>query len=132
VRAGYSAASESAPLAVWPGASTGTGRGALLRAHPLLKSGIVNGLVFGRELAHGGVERRIFPWEVRSVKIGLAAFVDVAKVWKPLLPRDVPWQFDVGGGIRLASLGGHGELRADFGYGLEDQETAFTVGFEGR
>jgi hypothetical protein len=38
----------------------------------------------------------------------------------------------VGAGLRLAGLGGRGELRADFGYGLEDKETAFSVGLETR
>lgn len=128
-RAGFSAASERSPLAIWPGAGSGTGRGALLRAHPLLDHGIINGLVFGRRMAHGGVERRVWPWSLKKVRIGLAAFLDVGKAWRPLIPRDVPWQFDVGGGIRIAR-GKHSELRADYGYGLEDGESAVSVGLE--
>lgn len=133
-RAGFSAASESAPLALWTGAGTGTGRGPLLRAHPLLEDGIVNGIAFGRRLAHGGIERRIFPWELNSapVLIGFALFVDAAKAWDPLVAREVPWQVDVGAGLRIASLGRHGELRADFAYGLEDEETAISLGLQAR
>jgi Peptidase_C39 like family len=131
-RAGYSLASDFAPLALWPGASTGTGRGALLRAHPLLEGGIVTGKVFGQRLLHAGLERRGWPWEIRPFKIGWALFVDAAKAWRPLVGDEVPWQVDVGAGLRLAGLGGRGELRADFGYGLEDKETAFSVGLETR
>lgn len=131
-RAGFSMASDRAPLALWPGASTGTGRGALLRAHPLLEEGIVTGPVFGRRLLHAGVERRGWPWEIRPIKIGWALFVDTAKAWRPLRGVEVPWQVDVGAGLRLAGLAGRGELRADFGYGLEDKETAFSVGLEAR
>jgi hypothetical protein len=131
-RAGYYLASDRAPLALWPGASTGTGRGALLRAHPLLEEGIVTGRVFGQRLLHGGVERRGWPWEIRPIKIGWALFVDTAKAWRPLGGGEVPWQVDVGAGLRLAGLAGRGELRADFGYGLEDKETAFSVGLETR
>ncbi|HYJ34328.1 MAG TPA: C39 family peptidase [Candidatus Binatia bacterium] len=132
MRAGFSAASSRAPLALWPGASNGSGRDPLLRAHPLLEEGIVNGLIFGRRLAYGNFERRVFPWEVKTVRIGLAAFLDTGKAWEPLVPRDIPWQFDVGGGLRLASLGGRGELRIDFGYGLRDQETAISAGLSAR
>jgi hypothetical protein len=130
--AGFSAASAHAPLAFWEGAGTGSGREPLLRAHPLLEEGIVNGLVFGRRVAYASGERRVFPWEIKPVRIGLAVFLDAAKAWDPLIPRDVPWQFDVGGGLRLASLGGRGELRVDFGYGLRDKETAISVGLERR
>ncbi len=131
-RAGYSAASSTAPLALWPGAGTGTGRGALLRAHPLLENGIVKGPVLGRRLLHAGVERRGWPWEIKPMRIGWALFVDSAKAWHPLVGTEVPWQVDVGAGLRLAGLGGRGELRADFGYGLQDKETAFSVGVEAR
>ncbi|HEU4765366.1 MAG TPA: hypothetical protein VFT93_06905, partial [Candidatus Eisenbacteria bacterium] len=132
MRAGFSAASSRAPLALWPGASNGSGRDPLLRAHPLLEEGVVNGLVFGRRLAVANFERRVFPWEVKTVRIGLAAFLDTGKAWEPLVPRDIPWQFDVGGGLRIASVGGRGELRVDFGYGLQDQETAISAGLSAR
>jgi tetratricopeptide (TPR) repeat protein len=132
VDAGGSAASSRAPLALWPGAGTGTGRDPLLRAHPLLEEGIIQGLVFGRRLVYANAERRIFPWEVKPVKIGLAVFLDTAKAWDPLVPRDIPWQFDVGAGLRLASLSGLGELRVDFAYGLQDQKTAVSAGLSTR
>lgn len=130
--AGASAVSSNAPLALWPGGGTGTGRGRLLRAHPLLEEGIVNGLVFGRRVVSGGLERRVFPWEIRRVRLGLGVFLDTAQAWDRLIPRDVPWQFDVGGGIRIASRSGHSELRVDFGYGLQDQETAISAGVTAR
>lgn len=131
-RVGGSAASSRAPLALWYGAGVGSGREPLLRAHPLLEEGIVNGLVFGRRLAYANLERRVFPWEVHRVRVGLAVFLDTARAWDRLIPRDAPWQFDVGGGIRLASRSGHGELRVDFGYGLQDKETAISAGVTAR
>jgi hypothetical protein len=132
VRAGGSAASSRAPLALWSGAGVGSGRDPLLRAHPLLEEGILNGLVFGRQLAYANLERRVFPWEIKPVRIGLAVFLDTARAWERLVPQDAPWQVDVGGGIRLASRSGHTELRVDFGYGLQDQETAISAGLVGR
>ena len=56
VHLGYDLASSHAPLALWPGAGTGPGRDHLLRAHPLLRDGIVEGPAFGRALVTGGVE----------------------------------------------------------------------------
>ena len=59
--AGLDVASRHAPLALWPGAGEGLARGALLRAHPLLSGGIVDGEAFGRSLHHVSMEleRRI-------------------------------------------------------------------------
>ena len=56
VTAEVEAASQKAPLAVWPGAGTGNGRSGLARAHPLLASGIVTGQVFGRRVAQASLE----------------------------------------------------------------------------
>jgi hypothetical protein len=125
-RVGVTAVSEDAPLALWPGAGTGSGRDALLRAHPLLDGGILQGLMFGRDLLHGGVERRFFKWRVNTTRLGFALFVDAARVWRPIVDRDIPTQVDVGGGLRMVS-GRHEEVRADAAYGLQDQEFAISV-----
>ncbi len=126
-RAGATVVSDDAPLALWPGAGTGSGRsGALLRAHPLLDKGVLQGRVFGRDLVHGGVERRFWMWEANQVRIGFALFADAAKVWRPIFDRDIPAQVDVGGGIRIAT-GRRDDLRADAAYGLQDGEFAISV-----
>jgi hypothetical protein len=126
-RAGATVVSDDAPLALWPGAGTGSGRtGALLRAHPLLDNGVLQGRMFGRDLVHGGVERRFWKWKVNEARIGFALFADAAKVWRPMVDRDIPAQVDVGGGLRL-STGRHDDLRADVAYGLEDGEFAVSV-----
>ena len=49
-------ASRPAPLAVWEGAGTGSARAGLLRAHPLLRDGVLTGPVFGRRLARATLE----------------------------------------------------------------------------
>jgi hypothetical protein len=130
-RAGVTAVSEDAPLALWPGAGTGSGRDALLRAHPLLDGGVLQGLMFGRDLLHGGVERRFFKWRVNNTRLGFALFADAARVWRPIVDRDIPAQVDVGGGFRMVS-GRHDEVRADAGYGLQDGSFAFSVRYTTR
>jgi hypothetical protein len=52
----YEAASAQAPLALWSGAGTGQGRDSLLRAHPLVRDGVIDGLCFGRQVLRGGIE----------------------------------------------------------------------------
>ncbi len=57
-RLAFEATSRNAPLDLWSGAGLGHARRPLLRAHPLLREGIIDveGSVFGRYLVHGGVE----------------------------------------------------------------------------
>ena len=70
-----------APLALWSGAGTGSGRAPLLRAHPLLNGGVIAGRAFGRTLVHGTIERQAWPWQLGPVRLGWAVFVDGAKPW---------------------------------------------------
>src|SRR4051794_33339213 len=79
-RAEDSLAASNAPLALWPGAGTGQGRDALLRAHPLIDDGIIGNAVFGRHLMSGGVEgRRWRQLSRKPVRFAPALFLDVAR-----------------------------------------------------
>jgi hypothetical protein len=130
VRMGVSSTTTDAPLALWSGAGTGYGRAPLLRAHPLLDGGILRGRVFGRTLAHGTIERQAWPWRLGIMQIGWALFLDGAKPWDTGQTGSVPWQVDGGTGLRLRGLGMKGQLRIDAARGLEDGNSAVSVGWQ--
>jgi hypothetical protein len=128
-RAEDSLAASNAPLALWPGAGTGQGREALLRAHPLIDDGIIDNAVLGRHLVSGGVEGR--QWRQLSrkpIKFAPALFLDVARAYNALDPQMERWHADIGGGLRIA-IPGSGVLRIDVAHGLADGRTAFSLGW---
>lgn len=127
---GLSSATSEAPLSLWSGAGTGSGRDPLLRAHPLLKDGIVWGRVFGRTLAHGTIEREALSWGVGPVRVGWAFFMDAARPWDTGRSGRVPWLVDGGTGLRLGRAGMKGYLRIDGARGFEDGNSALSVGWE--
>jgi predicted double-glycine peptidase len=128
---GFDAVSAAAPLALWPGAGEGRARRPLLRAHPLLVDGVISGPMFGERLAYANAEAQQWFEKPLLVRIGLAAFADVAHVWRPLSPAaGPPFQGDVGLGLRLKAPGRRGILRIDFGRGLRDGADALTLGWQ--
>jgi predicted double-glycine peptidase len=128
-RGGADAAGSRAPLALWPGAGTGQGRDALLRAHPLLAHGVIRDGVFGRRLAYAGVEwRRWLQPGRKPFRVAPAFFFDTARASRGLASFDRRWQSDLGAGLRLA-LPGSGVVRLDFAYGLRDGSTAVSAGW---
>jgi len=129
--AGVRAASAAAPLAIWDGAGEGHARAALLRAHPLLDDGIVDGPVFGRHLAFGNAEVDRWIGTASPIRVAIAAFVDVAAAGE----RDTgaagdPFQIDAGVGLRLRAPGQRGTLRVDVGHGVRDGHNALTLGWQ--
>jgi hypothetical protein len=128
---GYQTASGSAPASLWPGADTGHARDVLLRAHPLLDDGIIDGGVFGRRIAFasGEVQRWTGSKRFTLVRIAPAVFVDLARATHGLPDADMRLQIDAGAGIRIA-LPGFGVLRADVAHGLRDGRTALSVGWQ--
>ena len=128
---GVQVASDSAPASLWPGADTGHARDVLLRAHPLLEDGIIEGGVLGRRIgfASAEVQRWIAPKRQRLLRIAPAAFVDLARAARGLPASDERLHVDAGAGVRLALLG-FGVLRADLARGLRDGRTAFSVGWQ--
>jgi len=125
---GVSSTTSNAPLALWSGAGTGYGRAPLLRAHPLLNGGVVQGRAFGRTLVHGTIERRAWPWTLGPLRLGWVLFVDGAKPWETGRAGRIPWQMDGGAGLRLRSLGMKGQLRIDAAHGFEDGNSAVSIG----
>ena len=128
-RGGIALAGEAAPLALWPGAGAGQGRDLLLRAHPLLRKGIVSGGVFGRRVADAGVEWR--GWRTLGpgfVRLAPAVFLDSARASRGLTGSNEQWQFDAGAGLRLA-LPGSGVVRLDLARGLRDGGFVLSAGW---
>jgi hypothetical protein len=125
---GVAAVGPHAPLAIWPGASSGLGRGALLRAHPILDDGVVTGEVFGRRLAFATMEYSHPVWRSPYGGVGVAAFVDIARASRRLDPVSSRVHADIGGGLRLSDPGG-GTVRIDVGFGLRDHRVALSAGY---
>jgi len=128
-RAGFEAAGGGAPLALWPGAGTGQGRPILLRAHPLLRDGIIQDGVFGRRLLHGGAEwRRWMQAGRKPIRFAPAVFLDGARARGVLPGADRRGHLDAGAGLRIA-LPGAGVVRVDLARGIRDGSTAVSVGW---
>ncbi len=127
---GSSSTTSEAPLALWSGAGTGYGRDPLLRAHPLLNGGVIQGRVFGRTLVHATIERQAWPWALGPLRLGWALFVDGAKPWDTGQAAPSPWQADGGVGLRVQSLGMKGQFRIDAARGFADGNSAVSVGWQ--
>lgn len=127
-RAGGEAVRSGSPLAFWPGAGAGQGRGVLLRAHPLLEDGRIRG-VFGRRLVHAGAEwRQWLKPAAHVIRFGPAIFVDSARAWAGLASSDARWHVDAGAGLRIAAPGS-GVIRIDVARGLRDGNTTLSLGW---
>ena len=108
------AASAKAPLALWSGAGTGLGRDLLLRAHPLLRDGVVDGACFGRQMLRAGAEGDAGLAVIGPLVLRAAVFVDAARVLAPAPGLSARRTFvDVGTGLRLRLPGRRSTLRAD-------------------
>jgi len=129
--AGAEVASASSPLALWGGAGEGRARGALLRAHPLLDQGRIDGPVFGQRLAHASVETQHWLRRPGLVRVGAAAFVDAAAA-SHRSPDSIgyPLQVDAGAGLRVRIPGTPSALRIDYARGLRDGAYAWTIGWQ--
>lgn len=129
---GITSASDAAPLALWPGASSGHFRGVLLRAHDMTDSNIVVGPSFGRRLAYSTLEYERTIKSVSVGSVGLAGFLDMARASRRLdsLPPS-HFEADLGAGVRAHSPS-VGVLRLDFAVGLRDGHMAISAGFAPR
>jgi hypothetical protein len=128
VHGGIDVASEHAPLALWSGAGDGHARPPLLRAHRLLRDDRIAGPVFGRDVRYLSVESQRWLERPALVRLGLAAFVDVAAAARGFDGGRSTTHADVGGGIRVRVPGSDATIRADYAHGLRDGRDAFTVG----
>jgi hypothetical protein len=122
-------ASRSAPLAVWEGAGTGVARAGLLRAHPLLRDGIVIGPVFGRRLARGTFEYARPVAQTLVGTVSIAGFVDTARAWQRMSAARSPLFVDAGVGLRVRMPGRAELIRIDAAHGLRGGGATFSVGW---
>lgn len=128
-RAGADLADAAAPLALWSGAGTGHGRDVLLRAHPLLRDGIIDGGTFGRSLLHAGAEaRRWLRSGSKPLRVAPAVFLDAARARRGMPGSDSRLHVDAGVGLRVA-LPGSGVVRIDYARGLRDGSSAVSIGW---
>ena len=128
LEASYDFASVRAPLALWSGAGTGPGRALLLRAHPLISDGVIEGTVFGRQLLAGSVQAETPIARLGLAKLGAAAFVDAAKVLAPTRGGAV---VDVGVGLRLRLPGLKSALRLDVATPWGSAHPHLSAGWQG-
>src|SRR5205085_11415553 len=80
--AGAQRVTDTAPLALWPGAGEGRARDPLLRAHPLLDGGVIDlttRTVFGKTLVDAHAEAQRWFASAVPIPIGIAVFGDVAR-----------------------------------------------------
>ena len=124
---GIARATDAAPLAAWPAASSAEGRGAFLRAHPLRSDSVVTGEVFGRTLMFSTTEYQ-HPFSTRFGTVALAGFVDAGRASRRLNPNASLFHIDVGTGVRV-SRAGSGAIRVDVGYGLRDGRVRLSAGY---
>lgn len=132
--AGLERASSRAPLAIWPGAGEGRAREPLMRAHPLLDGGAIDltrRSVFGKGLVDTHAEMQRWIRSASPVRVGIAAFTDIARASHRQAPAPGSvTQVDVGGGLRLRIPGAVGTLRVDIAHGARDHADALTVGWQ--
>jgi hypothetical protein len=126
---GAALASDSAPLALWPAASTNLTRGALLRAHPVRDGGVITGEVFGRRIAFVTIEHERPVWSGDFGQASVVAFMDAARAWRRREPGASPWHADLGAGVRFGEPGSTGVVRLDVAIGLRDRQTAISAGY---
>jgi hypothetical protein len=130
---GASRVSDAAPYALWPGAGDGHARAPLLRAHPLLRDGVIDlsgsSSAFGRTLVDASIEGQRWLERPALVRVGLAAFIDAARASRRLTSGGEAVQVDLGGGVRVKVPGSPGVLRIDVAHGLRDGANALTVGW---
>jgi hypothetical protein len=124
----YDVASAQAPLALWSGAGTGPARELLLRAHPLLRDGVVEGPAFGRALLGGSVQAETPLASLGPARLRAAVFVDAAKVMAPTRRATL---VDVGLGLRLQPAGWKSSLRVDVATPWGSAHPQLSVGWQG-
>ena len=126
VESGASVAGATAPPDLWAGAGTGFGRAPLLRAHPLLDDGVVDG-VFGRRLVHASAEwQRPVGRRALSIRAGRAL-----RRCRPRVARGRTCRA-AAGGCRRRACGivlprGGGRARVDLARGLRGGGTVLSA-----
>ena len=128
--AGLSVAGTGAPRVLWPGAGTGAGRELLLRAHPLVRQGLITGEAFGRRIAYATAEYERPLRRPALAHPAAAVFVDAARTWnRAVAPSSSRLLVDIGAGLRARASNLGGVIRLDVAYGLRDGRRALSAGW---
>ena len=98
----------------------------------MLHGGLIDGLAFGRTLAHGGLERQGWVLTEKPLRLGWVLFVDAARPWDRPRPGRAPWQVDGGAGVRFAGVGAKDRLGIDVARGFGDGNVALSIEWEAR
>jgi Peptidase C39 family len=126
--ASYDMASAGSPLALWSGAGTGPARPLLLRAHPLLRDGVLDGEVFGREVLGATAQAEAPVRSLGPARLRAAVFLDAARV---LAPTRGATFVDIGVGLRLQPPGWKSALRVDVATPWGKARPHLSVGWQG-
>lgn len=127
---GVERVADGAPMTLWPGAGDGRARAPLLRAHPLLDDGVMDVTgAFGRTMTYGIAEAQRWLERPAPTRVGVAAFVDLARASRQATPGPGVWQIDVGVGLRVHVPGSTRTLRLDAAHGLRDGASAIAIGW---
>jgi hypothetical protein len=126
--ASYDYASSRAPLALWSGAGTGPARALLLRAHPLLRDGVIEGPAFGRDLLAASLQAETPIASLGPARLRAAVFLDAAKV---IAPTRGDTAVDIGVGLRLQPPGWRSALRVDVATPWGAAHPRLSVGWQG-
>src|SRR5262249_19856579 len=106
----------------------GRARQPLLRAHPLLNDGIIEGPMFGRHVSTVSAEAVQWRSLQAPISVGLAAFADFARATDRLPgATGEPVQLDAGGGVRRRLPGSDGAFHLDVARGLRDGDMAVSL-----
>jgi hypothetical protein len=126
---GTAVAGLDAPYQLWAGAGSSEAGDAFLRAHPLIRQGIVKGEVFGRRLEFGSIEYNRPMWRSPAGPVAMAAFVDTARAWRRAGDLvATPLLVDIGIGLRLRPPAMGGALRIDVARGVRDGRMRASIG----
>ena len=131
-RIGVQRVSDNAPIGLWPGAGDGQARTPLLRAHPLLDDGIIDMTgrsAFGRTIESATLEGQRWFERPPLVRLGVAAFADMAIAKRAASDRGRSSNVDVGAGVRVRLPGSDRVIRIDLARGLSDHANALTIGW---
>ena len=128
-RGGVAFASAVTPADIWFAGDTGRARPVLLRAHPVVADGELRVEQIGRQISYtSGEVQRWWPGSPR-IRVGAAAFADVAQVDRRVEP-EARTDMDLGIGVRMAVPGVSGVVRIDVAKGLRDGSTALSFVYD--
>jgi hypothetical protein len=128
-RTGVGAASVFTPADIWFAGDTGRARSVTLRAHALITDGQIRVERIGREIWYASGEAQKWWTGTARLRVGAAAFVDLARVDRRAL-SGARSEVDLGIGARLAVPGVSGVLRIDVAKGLRDGATALSFVYD--